>query len=67
MDEQALRRLLAAVPDGMRSSMQKDVEAGRPPELDAIGGPILRGGERHGISVPGTSELAGLVAARSRT
>ena len=44
--------------------MQKDVAAGRPPELDAIAGPILRGGSRHGIPVPCTEELAGLVAAR---
>ena len=47
--------------------MQKDVDAGRPPELDAIAGPILRGGERHGIPVPGTGELVRLVEARSAT
>jgi ketopantoate reductase len=34
--------------------MQKDVAAGRPPEIDAIAGPILRGGEEHGIDVPAT-------------
>ena len=34
-----------AAPAGMRSSMQKDVAAGRAPELDAIAGPIIRGGE----------------------
>ena len=42
------------LPEGFRSSMQKDVAAGRPPELDAIAGPILRGGEEHGIDVPTT-------------
>jgi 2-dehydropantoate 2-reductase len=42
------------LPEGFRSSMQKDVAAGRPPELDAIAGPILRGGEEHGIDVPAT-------------
>ena len=47
----------AMVPKDMRSSMQKDVERGNPPELDAIGGPVLRGGERHGIPVPATREL----------
>ena len=67
IDESALRRMLERVPDGMRSSMQKDVEAGRPPELDAIAGPILRGGERHGIPVPGTGELVALVEARTAT
>jgi 2-aminoadipate transaminase len=50
-----------SAPDGLRSSMQKDVEAGRPPELDAIAGPILRGAERHGIAAPCTAELAGRV------
>ncbi len=55
----------AMVPKEMRSSMQKDVERGNPPELDAIGGPVLRGGERHGIPVPATREL--LVAVEQRT
>jgi 2-dehydropantoate 2-reductase len=41
----------------MRSSMQKDVEQGKTPELDAIAGPLLRGARRHGIEVPATKEL----------
>jgi 2-dehydropantoate 2-reductase len=44
----------------MRSSMQKDVVAGRQLELDAIAGPIVRGGERYKIDV---STTAGLMAA----
>jgi ketopantoate reductase len=32
-------KALEGVPNGFRSSMQKDVAAGRPPELDAIAGP----------------------------
>jgi ketopantoate reductase len=51
-------------PAEMRSSMQKDVAAGRRPELEAIAGPILRGGLRHSIPVPGTDELVRLVTAR---
>jgi 2-dehydropantoate 2-reductase len=53
-------KVLAAffnVPKDMRSSMQKDVEHGREPEIDAIGGPVLRRGERHGIPVPVTRGL----------
>jgi 2-dehydropantoate 2-reductase len=53
-------KVLAAfsnVPKDMRSSMQKDVEHGREPEIDAIGGPVLRGGERHGIAAPVTRAL----------
>jgi 2-dehydropantoate 2-reductase len=45
------------LPDGFRSSMQKDVAAGRPPEVDAIAGPILRGGNEHGIDVSVTQGL----------
>jgi len=65
IDEEALRALQAAAPREMQSSMQKDVAAGRQPELDAIAGPILRGGRRHGIPVPNTDELVQLVAARA--
>ena len=65
IDEEALRALQAAAPREMQSSMQKDVAAGRQPELDAIAGPILRGGRRHGIPVPNTHELVQLVAARA--
>ncbi len=61
IDEGALRKIVVNAPPGLRSSMQKDVEAGRPPELDAIAGPIQRGGSRHGIPTPSTDELARLV------
>ncbi len=64
IDEEGLRALGGTAPADMRSSMQKDVAAGREPELDAIAGPILRGGRRHGLPVPNTEELARLVARR---
>src|SRR5215208_7054220 len=48
---------LKEAPNGFRSSMQKDVAAGRVPELDAIAGPILRGGSEHGIEVSATRSL----------
>jgi 2-dehydropantoate 2-reductase len=54
---------LEGLPDGFRSSMQKDVAAGRPPEVDAIAGPILRGGREHGIDVPATRSLVDRIAA----
>jgi 2-dehydropantoate 2-reductase len=65
LEEDHLRSLVGGVPHGMRSSMQKDVEAGRPPELDAIAGPIQRGGRRHGISVAHTDALVRIVEARA--
>jgi 2-dehydropantoate 2-reductase len=49
------------VPLEMRSSMQKDVEAGRFPELDAIAGPVLRGGAQYGIPVPVTRDLVAAI------
>ncbi len=52
---------VAGMPGSMRSSMQKDVEQHRPPELDAIAGPILRGAQRHGIDVPATKRLVAAV------
>ncbi|WP_405447086.1 2-dehydropantoate 2-reductase [Streptomyces achromogenes] len=41
-----------AFPPAAKSSMQRDAEAGRPLELDAIGGALLRAAERHGVPVP---------------
>jgi 2-dehydropantoate 2-reductase len=49
------------IPGNMRSSMQKDVEQGKTPELDAIAGPILRGARPHGIQVPAVEKLVAAV------
>lgn len=54
-----------AMPANMRSSMQKDVEQHKTPELDAIAGPILRGAQRHGIEVPATKKLVAAVGRRA--
>jgi 2-dehydropantoate 2-reductase len=64
LDRDALASLLATPLGEMRTSMQKDFEAGRPLELDAIGGPIVRRGARHGLSTPATAELIRLVEER---
>jgi 2-dehydropantoate 2-reductase len=53
------------MPAGARSSMQKDVAAGNPPELDAIAGPILRGAQEHGLDVPSTRELVAMIRGKS--
>jgi len=52
-------------PQGGRSSMQKDVAAGNPPELDGIAGPILRRAEEHGIDVPVMRELVAMIRGKS--
>lgn len=53
------------MPGAMRSSMQKDVDRHNPPELDAIAGPILRSGKKHGIDVPATRRLVAAVEKRA--
>lgn len=47
------------------SSMQRDIAAGRTPELDAIPGAVLRAGARHGIACPTIERLATAVALRA--
>lgn len=46
------------------SSMARDIEAGRPNELDAIPGSVLRHAWRHGIECPTIEELVELVRKR---
>jgi 2-dehydropantoate 2-reductase len=57
LDAAAVVAMLGKVPDEMRSSMQKDAAAGRPIELDAIGGTILRAADRAGTDAPVTARL----------
>jgi 2-dehydropantoate 2-reductase len=65
LDASRLRGALLGFSGGeMRTSMQKDFDAGRPLELDAIAGPIVRGGRRHRIATPATEELVRLIEAR---
>jgi len=52
------------LPYDMRSSMQKDVEQGNAPELEAIAGPIIRAGDRLGIEVTATKRLLSAVRTR---
>ena len=54
---------LEGLPNGFRSSMQKDLATGRVPERDAIAGPILRGGGEHGIEVSATRSFVERVVA----
>jgi 2-dehydropantoate 2-reductase len=61
--EQSIAGVLK-MPGNMRSSMQKDVEQGKTPELDAIAGPILRGARKHNIAVPVIARLVAAVEKR---
>jgi 2-dehydropantoate 2-reductase len=49
----------------LSSSMARDIQAGREPELDAIAGAVLRAADRHNVPVPTIEWLAGAVADRA--
>ncbi|MEU3373849.1 ketopantoate reductase family protein [Streptomyces sp. NPDC006711] len=59
---EGLLSLFDRIPETMKSSMQRDAEAGLPLELDAIGGAVLRAGAAHGIATPATARLVAEVA-----
>ncbi len=65
IDAAQIRAVVESSPPAMRSSMQKDLAAGRRLELDAIGGPIVRGGERYRIDVATTVKLMAAIEAKS--
>jgi 2-dehydropantoate 2-reductase len=65
VDTEPVIASMMKLPPNTRSSMQKDVEQGRTPELDAIAGPILRGARRHGIEVPTARKLVMAVERRA--
>jgi 2-dehydropantoate 2-reductase len=46
------------------SSMQRDIAAGRAPELDAIPGSVLRAATRHDLSCPTIERLVAMIQAR---
>jgi 2-dehydropantoate 2-reductase len=64
-DAEATVRLLDAAPPAMESSMQRDQAAGRPLELDAIGGTVIRRAARAGVPVPVTARLVEELRERS--
>jgi 2-dehydropantoate 2-reductase len=51
--------------DTLGSSMQRDIAAGRPPELDAIPGSVLRAAARHDLPCPTIERLVALIADRA--
>ena len=57
LDAEAIIAWIERVPADFRSSMQKDREVGRPTEIEAIGGSVLRAAARHGLDAPTTQAL----------
>jgi 2-dehydropantoate 2-reductase len=64
LDVEAIEGLFHNVPGAMKSSMQRDAEAGRELEIDAIGGAALRAAAMRGVSVPVLTELVLALASR---
>jgi 2-dehydropantoate 2-reductase len=62
--EADLDRVVRATSEN-RSSMLQDLDRGRPTEVDAILGEILRAGTRHGIDLPRTREAAAAIRRRT--
>ncbi|HEV2730865.1 MAG TPA: ketopantoate reductase family protein [Terriglobales bacterium] len=65
VDAARIQAIVESSPSGMQSSMQKDLAARRQLELDAIGGPIVRGGERYGIDVSTVSALIAVIRTKA--
>jgi len=64
IDPAAILSLVDTVPETMETSMQRDQAAGRPLELDALGGALLRRAEKAGIDTPVTRRLVAEIGAR---
>jgi 2-dehydropantoate 2-reductase len=57
VDAEAILRTAAGLGDGFGTSMQRDLAAGRPTELEALAGPIQRAGRKHVTQTIATDEL----------
>ncbi|HXN37974.1 MAG TPA: 2-dehydropantoate 2-reductase [Solirubrobacteraceae bacterium] len=55
---------LEAAHGTLGSSMQRDIAAGREPELDAIPGSVLRAAARHGLQCPTIERLMAMIGQR---
>lgn len=53
--------LMDALPETLRTSLQRDVAAGKANELDAIAGAVVRRGEREGVDCPTIRSLIHLI------
>jgi len=65
IDPDAVLQLLDSLPESMESSMQRDQAAGRPVELDALSGALIRRATKAGIPVPVTRRLVDELRSRS--
>jgi len=64
-DPTTVGQALASLPATTKSSLLRDVEAGRDNELDAIGGAITRLARRAGIEAPALTAVVAEIAQRT--
>lgn len=64
VDPATILAMFDRVPAAMKSSMQRDAQAHRATELDAIGGAVLRAAHRYGVGTPVTARLVEELRAR---
>jgi len=65
IDPDGILAFIESMPASMESSMQRDQAAGRPMELDALGGALLRRAARHGVDVPVVRRIVAELEERS--
>ena len=65
VDTAAMMKLVDGGPAAMETSMLRDQVAGRPLEIDAIGGALLRRARKAGVPVPVTTRIVTELASRS--
>jgi 2-dehydropantoate 2-reductase len=65
IDGSAILRMVDSAHDSFESSMQRDQAAGRPLEIDALGGAFLRRAARVGVDAPVARRLVEEIQARS--
>ncbi len=67
MNSETVMAQIDRLPDSLTTSMQRDINAGNPSEIDAIAGAVVRAGKRHSISCPTIEEMMGIIQDRIKT
>lgn len=65
MDSKEVMGQIDAMPATLTTSLQRDVAAGKPSELDAIPGAVVRSGARHGIDCRTIKGLMDMIKSRT--
>lgn len=63
-DSEVVMAQIDALPATLTTSMQRDIAAGKPSELDAIAGAVVRAGARYGIDCPVIKSLIEMIKSR---